>query len=169
MIADHHAKEIQRKIISACFGESQYKRVAFLVPKDFRDYDNDPFKTCFQIIQQSQGRIDEIYHSGFPLSVVNHYGLQADYTHIERLALILIEWNVAKAIDQMLMNLMERTDDTVEIAAIIKTSTEVRGKDPIQLIDVLPDYLSAVLSDRLSGLVQERCRRIDNRLKSIKL
>ena len=148
---------IQQSIIGACVGENQFARVRWLVANDF-----DPmYREVWKKILSSSGDLYECYNDQLVFKCV----CISDYTFIDRLGLILLEYRFKQYVQDILNEMIVKCDDIAVVLVLQKAMEESEKIDILELIDYLPEYISTFTdAKRLIDLKEY----VNGRAKSIR-
>lgn len=169
-------KNIQQRIISQVIDANQYEQVSFLVPNDFRNWEDRRFKDLWTIIFESQGDFKKIWEAG-RADLVDHMfqvGLLADTWFIGELGLILIEWNMDQLVRKTLDDLINAAPDESEMNFFHHLNldwckmVESKERDILTGIEALHPLVEAKVSGQAEVKIKEMTIRINNRIKTIK-
>lgn len=136
-------KHIQRSIIGGAIGEGLFAKVSFLEANDF----DIEYRDMWQTILDCNGDLIAVYKRSkkIPTSLL----VMADYTHIDRLALLLLEMRFKTLLIRLLGDIAINSNNATEGLILSNTINEIEEgeTDVFDLIDSVPDYLKPFISD----------------------
>jgi len=142
-------RELERTIIGACYGESQYQRVAFLEPKDFTVI---AYSRYFQLIQANKGNMPEVFEmlrdaDETIKSEVFILTTLSGANQIENFALKLLEMRFKRLLIVLLGDLSIKTKNSLERDLLIECQSSVLQSDIFDLSDNMLEYIGIQASE----------------------
>lgn len=169
-------KELERIIISSCFGEDQYRKVSFLEPEDFTNYPGKPYREFFKMIEKTKADSETFINC---LQACNDLRLKKllfehssilGYNNPDRYALKLLEIRFETLFANLLSKLSSESKKAVEsevlneaLFKLVKPETDV-----FDLSDHLLEYLGVHASDRTKNRITSFLEYRDKRAKEAK-
>lgn len=126
-------EKLQIEIIGASIGEDQFPKVFFLLPEDF----DLKFRNTWKKILESGGDI----MLSFKDETIYNSTLVVSYSHIEILALKLLEIRFREYFEKTINHMISTSEDVSATIVLESTLKESKDQDVFDLIELTPDYL----------------------------
>lgn len=163
-------KHIQRSIIAGAVGEAQYNRVKFLEPKDF----DIEYREIWDLVAWASGDLKKIYKHllgkrNFDSRKFQVF-LMSDYTHIETMALLLLEIRFKSYLIALVGDMSIKTENATEGLILAQTREEIEKEDldVFDLIYSTPEYLKQFISKANYNRLIDLQKYVERRAKNIK-
>lgn len=167
--------EIQRRIIGSVLDQGQYEKVKWLTKKDFRNYENKPYQDVWEIIRKYGGDYREIWRNSLELSgFMNQVATTSDLINIQRLGIILVEWNVHSLVEATLMDIMNNSSNENEFDFVNNLWKEwlemisKKGGDILSGVAAMPDLVKPHVFDGSYYKIKSMSIKVEKRVLTIK-
>jgi hypothetical protein len=164
--------ELQKMILAAIYSDDSFARVSFLRSEDFMNYENNPLKTCFELIIKAKGNL----LSNALIKIENkhllHYmiGLSSSgvINNLEYYALSLAETRIREVFKLLLIQLSSKTKNALESKIIDDCVIALETEDVFKLSEVILEFLGAQASNYSKKRISDFLKYRDKRIAEIK-
>lgn len=168
---------IQQKILTACLDHGQFEQVKWLEVKDFKNYPGKPFRDCWELIKKTNNDFKQIWqHGGLELSkFMNDLALiPTDVREIQKLALILVEYNIFIYIRNIIEREMMESKAELQMRFLEQVlvdwhnlACKING-DILVGYKTIPGYVEPHVTKAVHAKIVTACQNVLKREKEIK-